>query len=143
MATRDDVPRAIAEVRRRAGSVRVASAVVAVPLLLFGAGIAPAYADPMMPTPTPNPGPGLDPSLEEIDDLLESPGTGGVRGGIQLPGIQVFGPQFPVPPVEAFPGTTGIPVPGICVPGMPCPVIPMPQPDLPDLEAIPPGGAPH
>jgi hypothetical protein len=47
-----------------------------------------------------------------------------------MPGVQIFGPQFPVPPVEAFPGTTGIPVPGICVPGMPCPVIPLPQIDI-------------
>jgi len=141
MAARDDLQSTTAACWRQAGSARVASAVVAVPLLLFGAGIAPAYADPMMPTPTPIPGPGLDPALDQIDDLLESPGSG-VRGGIQLPGITVFGPQFPVPPVEAFPGTTGIPVPGICVPGMPCPVIPMPQPDLPDINLAP-GGAPH
>jgi hypothetical protein len=95
---------------------RLAFAVgVAIPLLV-GVGIAPAY---------------IDPGVDQIDDLLESPGGGGpARGGIQMPGVQVFGPQYPVPPVEAFPGVTGIPVPGICVPGMPCPVIPMPQIDI-------------
>jgi hypothetical protein len=140
MAARDDLQSTRAAFCRRAGSARVATAVVAVPLLLFGAGLAPAYADPMMPTPTPSPG--FDPGVEQIDDLLESSG-GGARGGIQLPGIQVFGPQFPVPPVEAFPGTIGIPVPGICVPGMPCPVIPLPQQDLPEIDAVSPGGAPQ
>ena len=140
MPARDELQSTIAEFWRRAGSARVASAVVAVPLLFFGPGVAPAYADPMMPTPAPSPG--FDPALDQIDDLLESPG-GGARGGIQLPGIQVFGPQFPVPPVEAFPGVTGIPVPGICVPGMPCPVIPLPQQDLPEIDAVSPGVAPQ
>lgn len=94
---------------------------VAIPLLV-GATITPAHADPNMTT-TPVPPP-VDPGLDQIDDLLESSPA---RGGVQIPGATVFGPQFPVPPVEAFPGTTGIPVPGVCVPGMPCPVIPMPQ----------------
>lgn len=109
---------------------RLAFAVgVAIPLLV-GVGIAPAYADPNMTPTTPVPPP-IDPGVDQIDDLLESPGGGGpARGGIQMPGVQVFGPQYPVPPVEAFPGVTGIPVPGICVPGMPCPVIPMPQIDI-------------
>jgi hypothetical protein len=122
-----------------ATSTRVAFAVgIAIPLL-FGAGVATAYADPNMTPTTPVPGP-VDPGLDQIDDLLESPGGGPARGGIQMPGVQVFGPQFPVPPVEAFPGTTGIPVPGICVPGTPCPVIPLPQIDI-DLgsPAITPG----
>jgi len=140
MVARDDFQSATAAFWRRAGSARVAS-VVAVPLLLFGAGIAPAYADPGMPVPSPVPGPRLDPGLEEIDDLLETPG-GGPRGGVQLPGVQVYPPQLPMPPVEAFPGVTGIPVPGVCVPGMPCFVIPLPQPDLPDVNLAP-GGAPQ
>jgi|EndMetStandDraft_2_1072991.scaffolds.fasta_scaffold13814_6 hypothetical protein len=100
-----------------------------VPLLLVGAGVAPAFADPGMTPTTPVPSP-ADPALEQIDDLLDSPGGAPARGGVQMPGVQIFGPQFPVPPVEAFPGTTGIPVPGICVPGMPCPVIPLPQIDI-------------
>lgn len=100
---------------------RLAFAVgVAIPLL---AGVAPASADPDMGPTTTVPRP-ADPGLDQIDDLLESAPA---RGGVQMPGATVFGPQFPVPPVEAFPGTTGIPVPGVCVPGMPCPVIPMPQ----------------
>jgi len=141
MAAHDDLQSSTTGFWRHARWARMASAVV-VPLLLFAPGYATAYADPMMPTPTPVPGPGFDPGLEQIDDLLESAG-GGVRGGIQLPGITVFGPQFPVPPVEAFPGTIGIPIPGICIPGMPCPVIPLPQQDLPELDTVSPGGAPH
>jgi hypothetical protein len=110
-------------------SARAAFVTAVVPLLLFGAGVAPAFADPAMTPTTPVPSP-ADPALGQIDDLLESPGGAPARGGIQMPGVQIFGPQFPVPPVEAFPGTTGIPVPGICVPGMPCPVIPLPQIDI-------------
>ena len=140
MTARDDLQSTTTGFWCRERWARMASAVV-VPLLLFAPGYATAYADPGMPNPNPNPGPRLDPGLDQIDDLLESPGSG-VRGGIQMPGITIFGPQFPVPPVEAFPGTTGIPIPGICIPGMPCPVIPLPQQDLPEIDMAP-GGAPQ
>jgi hypothetical protein len=105
---------------------RVAFAVVAAPLLLFGAGIATAYANPLAPTPQPSP-------VDPIDAMLNSPNP---PAGIQLPGIpgmNFYNPMIPNPAVTV-PGGRGIPVPGIYVPGMPVPVIPLPQQDLPDLN---------
>lgn len=129
MATSDNPRSPTSQFWRHAAPARLASTVVAVPLLLFGAGIATAHANPPSPAPPPSPGGTSDPlGLDATDLNIDTSGPHGIPG---LPGgISAYPPSFQVPGVQTpglAPGERGIPVPGIYIPGIPVPVIPLPD----------------
>jgi hypothetical protein len=113
---------------------RVSFAVgAAVPLLLFGAGLGPAYADDMNPAPVPAPGPYVpadpwqDPLLSPaaIDSIVVPPPEG--PAGVVIPrlppdGYVVIGPPtnmwvdpLPLEPVPVLPPEAAIPPPEVSI----------------------------